>query len=88
MPHYAEFDAFCGTSAAPENEMTIRRRYAAGLKNLKERFLPLVDKAVIYDNTTTDKANLHKIAEKNEDGFVVFDQGLWDTIANSSEGET
>jgi predicted ABC-type ATPase len=69
-------------------EMTIRRRYAAGLKNLKERFLPLVDKAVIYDNTTTDKANLHKIAEKNEDGFVVFDQGLWDTIANSSEGET
>jgi hypothetical protein len=51
-------------------------------------FLPLVDKAVIYDNTTTDKANLHKIAEKNEDGFVVFDQGLWDTIANSSEGET
>lgn len=69
-------------------EMIIRRRYAAGLKNLKERFLPLVDKAVIYDNTTTDKANLHKIAEKNEDGFVVFDQGLWDTIANSSEGET
>lgn len=69
-------------------EMTIRRRYAAGLRNLKERFLPLVDKAVIYDNTTTDMANLQKIAEKNEDGFVVFDQGLWDTIANSSEGET
>ncbi len=65
-------------------EPTIRRRYAAGLTNLTGLFLPLVDKAVVYDNTTADRAGLRKIVEKNENGLEVFDQSLWDTITDLS----
>lgn len=68
-------------------EPTIRRRYAAGLKNLTGLFLPLVDKAVIYDNTAADRSGLRKIVEKNEMGLVVFDQSLWGMITDFSRGE-
>lgn len=68
-------------------EPTIRRRYAAGLTNLTGLFLPLVDKAVVYDNTTADRAGLRKIVEKNENGLEVFDQSLWDMITDLSKGE-
>lgn len=68
-------------------EPTIRRRYAAGLKNLVGLFLPLVDKAVIYDNTAADRSGLRKIVEKNEMGLVVFDQSLWGMITDFSRGE-
>lgn len=67
-------------------EPTIRRRYAAGLANLTKLFLPLVDEAVIYDNTTANQSDLRKIAEKNEHGLIIFDQPLWNAIANFSGG--
>lgn len=67
-------------------EPTIRRRYATGLTNLTRLFLPLVDKAVIYDNTTASRSDFHKIAEKNETGITVFDRPLWDMIANFTGG--
>ncbi|MDX9690699.1 MAG: zeta toxin family protein [Alphaproteobacteria bacterium] len=68
-------------------EATIRRRYAAGLTNLTKLFLPLVDKAVVYDNTTVTQSGFRKIVEKNENGLSVFDRSLWDGIANFSGGD-
>jgi predicted ABC-type ATPase len=68
-------------------EPTIRRRYAAGLTNLTKLFLPLVDKAVVYDNTTATPSGFRKIAEKNENGLSVFDSSLWDKITHFSGGE-
>ncbi|MDD2324684.1 MAG: hypothetical protein PHW63_01535 [Alphaproteobacteria bacterium] len=68
-------------------ESTIRRRYAAGLTNLTKLFLPLVDKAVVYDNTTASPSDFRKIAEKNENGLSVFDSSLWDEITHFSGGE-
>lgn len=65
-------------------EPIIRRRYTAGLVNLVKLFLPLVDKAVIYDNTTTNRLDFRKIAEKNEQGMTVFDHALWNTITSFS----
>jgi predicted ABC-type ATPase len=62
-------------------EATIRRRYAAGLKNLTELFMPLVDKAVIYDSTTAVMGVApSKIAEKTEAGLTIIDPVLWNQI--------
>ena len=62
-------------------EATIRRRYAAGLKNLTELFMPLVDKAVIYDSTTAVMGVApSKIAEKTESGLTIIDPVLWNQI--------
>jgi hypothetical protein len=62
-------------------EATIRRRYAAGLKNLTELFMPLVDKVVIYDSTTAVMgAAPSKIAEKTETGLTIIDPVLWNQI--------
>lgn len=69
-------------------EATVRRRYAAGLKNLVTLFLPLVDKAVIYDNTAASAPNLPKIAEKGEGRFQVVNQNLWHNIEILSRQES
>lgn len=63
-------------------ERTIRRRYIAGLKNLTGFFLPIVDKAVIYDNTQSYLQDSHKIAEKNENGLVIINSALWHKIVD------
>lgn len=68
-------------------EKTIRRRYDAGLRNLTGLFLPIVDKAVVYDNTVAHRTDFHKIAEKNENGLKIFDQILWNAITDYSEGK-
>ncbi|MCL2469398.1 MAG: zeta toxin family protein [Alphaproteobacteria bacterium] len=66
-------------------EPTIRRRYKAGLINLTKLFLPLVDKVIVYDSTTTNPLNFRKIAEKNENGLAIIDPSLWSMITNFSE---
>jgi predicted ABC-type ATPase len=68
-------------------EATIRRRYAAGLRNLNRLFMPLVDKTVIYDSTTAITGIAPpKIAEKTEAGLTIIDSVLWSQInANAKE---
>lgn len=67
-------------------EATIRRRYAAGLKNLTGLFLPLVDKAVIYDNTSAiTSAEPQKIAEKTAAGLNIINQNLWQQITDKTQ---
>lgn len=64
-------------------ETTIRRRYIAGLQNLLEVFLPLVDQAIICENTGTDNT-LVKIAEKTAAGMNVFSHDAWESIIKTA----
>jgi predicted ABC-type ATPase len=68
-------------------EETIRRRYFAGLKNLVNHYLPLVDNAVILDNSIAgiNKIILSKDAKNN---VIIRNPNIWKEInekANSAE---
>jgi predicted ABC-type ATPase len=67
-------------------EGTIRRRYFAGLKNLIKHYLPLVDRALILDNSIagTDKI----IARKHVDhGLKIEDSNIWKEIQEVANAE-
>ena len=65
-------------------EATIRRRYTAGIKNLRELFMPLADKVVIYDSANAIIGGvLPKIAEKIGDSLVVLNPDLWQQLNSS-----
>lgn len=57
----------------------IYRRYYAGIKNLFEIYMPIVDYCMIIDNAENPRAI---IAEKDEDGLVIYDKSTFNTIKN------
>lgn len=65
-----------GGHSIPED--VIRRRYKRGIENLKNLFLPVVDKCFIFDNSNIPP---HLIAKKNfEEQIVVLNQTIFDQI--------
>ena len=61
----------------------IIRRYKRGFVNLINHYLPIVDKASIYNNVDPFSEKL--IAEKQEDNLIVYDKEIWDNILKQSE---
>jgi predicted ABC-type ATPase len=55
---------------------TIRRRYAAGLKNLIDLYLPLADVATVYDNAGARRL----IASRRGGHLTIHDSGGWANI--------
>lgn len=59
------------------NEVVIRR-YWKGIKNLKELFIPIVDKWVLFDNSDYTEGHPLRIAEKLPDGNVIVENSdIW-----------
>jgi predicted ABC-type ATPase len=58
-------------------ETTIRRRYITGIKNVLKYYLPLVDSALILDNSgVVEKQNI--IASKNMcEGLEIINKEIW-----------
>lgn len=71
-----------GGHAIPED--TIRRRYNNGLKHLLIDYLPLVDRAVIYDNSQA--GGMHLIAEKSPVHLQldIRDNTIWKKITEAA----
>ncbi len=60
-------------------EDTIRRRYFAGLKNLVKHYLPLVDRALILDNSIAGSNKI--IARKHVSHDLIIDEpNIWKEI--------
>lgn len=60
-------------------EDTIRRRYFAGLKNLVKYYLPLVDRALILDNSIAGSTKI--IARKHADHDLIIEEpNIWKEI--------
>jgi predicted ABC-type ATPase len=61
----------------------IRRRYWAGLRNMRHLYLPLADVALIVDNSDEGGG---LIAEREPDGpFVVHDASRWALIEEATQ---
>jgi predicted ABC-type ATPase len=61
----------------------IARRYAAGLRNMRHLYLPLVDVALIYDNS--DEGG-ELIAARRQDGaLVIYDRTRWRMIEDGTQ---
>ena len=61
----------------------VRRRYAAGLRNLRRLYLPMMDIALIYD--ATDGAGMALIAEQTSGGtLMVNDPVSWALIEEAT----
>ncbi len=61
----------------------LRRRYSAGLRNMRQLYLPLADTAAVYDNTD---GNLRLIAEKSPGlPLTIADQVIWASMENLLE---
>lgn len=55
----------------------IERRYHAGLKNLKELYIPKCDDWMIFDNSTT----LQIVAQGNYDTAIeIYNSKIWNII--------
>ena len=50
------------------NEDVIKRRYLRGIKNLFEIYLPIVNKALIFDNSSGDP---ELVFQKSEKEFII-----------------
>jgi predicted ABC-type ATPase len=60
-------------------ESTIRQRYARGLRNLFNLYLPMADRWHVYDNSRPFQSEL--VAQRERDGTeTVFDDSLWQQI--------
>jgi predicted ABC-type ATPase len=62
-----------GHAVPPE---VIRRRYAAGLRNLVNLYLPLADLAAVYENAETRRLIARRIAGQ----LTIYDSGAWANI--------
>lgn len=61
-------------------EKTVIRRYYLGIKNLILHYLPLVDEALIMDNSS-EKSSKRLIARKNKNNPLdVIDRAIWNKI--------
>ncbi len=61
-------------------EETITRRYYRGISNLINLYLPVIDFALIYDNSESNENPPLLIAEKNEIGLVIHQTEIWKKI--------
>jgi len=70
---------------------TIRRRYLAGLRNLISLYLPLVNKAIIFDGSSdicSEQGSYAVLAEKNEAGkILVYNDQAWQKTEQTSKEE-
>jgi predicted ABC-type ATPase len=67
----------------PIPDDVVRRRYAAGLRNMRRIYLPMVDIATIYDNS--DDADLILVAERTPGAaLVVHDPARWAMIEEAT----
>lgn len=61
-------------------EESIIRRYYSGIKNLVLHYLPLVDEALIMDNSS-EESSKRLIARKNKNNPLdVIDETIWKKI--------
>jgi predicted ABC-type ATPase len=68
-------------------EESIRRRYGTGLKNLLKHYLPLVNSALILNNSTNQSGRV--IAKKDARGHLeVKDMKSWKKIERSAHDKT
>lgn len=65
----------------PEN--VIRRRYENGLKNLFQRYIAIVDKWILVDNS---EKSFNFIAEGANDERIIKDQELWNELIKKYYG--
>lgn len=64
-------------------EDTIRRRYALGMKNLCNHYLPLCNVGIILDNSEAKKTCV--IAKTNsKDGLIINQANLWNQIKGAA----
>lgn len=63
------------------DEVTIRRRYAAGLKNLVGLYLPLADIATIYDNSGARRL----VVQIERDRLMIHDPAVWARIQEQGQ---
>jgi predicted ABC-type ATPase len=64
-------------------ELTIRRRYDAGLRNVLELYIPLADTWQLFDNSSIEE--LRYIAAGGPHGAAeVFDKPVWTSITDRS----
>ncbi|MGD9638742.1 MAG: zeta toxin family protein [Alphaproteobacteria bacterium] len=61
----------------------IIRRYKRGFVNLINHYLPIADKALIYNNVDPHSGKLIAKKEKNE--IIVYNKEIWDNILKESE---
>src|ERR1700722_11338839 len=61
-------------------EDTIDRRYGRSIHNLVNLYLPLADRADIYNGSLTYESKKRLIAKKENDALVVFQPKIWDNI--------
>ena len=57
----------------------IFRRYFAGIKNLFEIYMPIVDYWMIIDNAENPRKI---VAKKNGDDVTIYNQSIFNTIKN------
>ena len=62
-----------GGHSVPEE--TVRRRFAAGLRNFFQLYIPIADSWQMYDNT--DINNLKQIASKLGDKIEIQNPEIW-----------
>ena len=60
----------------------IGRRYRAGLQNMRQLYLPLVDRGLIYDNS--DKGGLLIAEHRPYKALIVHEPGRWSQIEETS----
>jgi predicted ABC-type ATPase len=61
----------------------IIRRYYKGIKNLLDLYLPIVDTALILDNSGQEAGVRKVIAKKDSDLFIVEDREIWEKMHRS-----
>ncbi|HVA49439.1 MAG TPA: AAA family ATPase [Pirellulales bacterium] len=62
-------------------EATVRRRYAAGLRNLRELYLPLADSWKMIDNTSVGQSRVIAAGIAGQPAEVYLDE-IWNGILN------
>jgi predicted ABC-type ATPase len=61
----------------------IVRRYTAGLRNMRYLYLPLVDRALIYDNS--DQTDVLIASLRLDSPFVIHDRDRWSQIEEATQ---
>ena len=68
-------------------EESILRRYYLGIKNLVTHYLPLVDEAMIMDNSS-EESSKRLIARKNKNNQLeILDRMIWEKIEEIANGQ-
>jgi len=62
---------------------TIKRRYKAGLQNLFQRYIPVVDKWMLVDNSSDD---FEFIAEGAKEELIIRSEKKWSNLSRENYG--